>query len=116
MHAVCHKRRAHVFSCDRDTKTDAFNCHLCVYITSNLNTMDEHYNEKHGVINCKKCEFSAEDRAIMKTHMETHTGSIIFTCNICEFESTRKSMLEEHMETKHSNNKKSPTRNKSQMQ
>ena len=99
-----HKRRVHVFSCERDIETEQFNCHLCDLKMSDLSTMDKHYTEKHGILNCEKCNFSAEDLVVMKTHMAKHTGSIIFTCEICEFESTRKILLENHMKTKHSRN------------
>ena len=58
---------------------------------------------KHGVIQCEKCEYGALDADILRKHMMTHTGNIIFTCYICEFEATNQSILEEHMESKHIN-------------
>ena len=55
--------------------------------------MEDHKFRKHGIINCDKCEYSAEDSDIMKKHKMKHTGRILFTCNICEFETSKQSMF-----------------------
>ena len=68
--------------------------------------MDEHCVQEHGFINCEKCDYTAEDKDLMKKHMTKHTGGRIFTCNYCVFEATKQSILEDHMETKHA--KKEP--------
>ena len=67
--------------------------------------MDNHGSSKHGIVDCDKCEYRAEDFDIMKKHKMKHTGRIVFTCNICEFESSKQSMLVEHKESKHRNSK-----------
>ena len=82
-----------------------YSCYLCQYETRNSREMDDHGASEHGIINCDKCEYRAEDFDIMKKHKLKHTGRILFTCNICEFESSKQSMLAEHKESKHSNPK-----------
>jgi hypothetical protein len=62
-------------------------------------------------LKCEKCEYKAEDRGIMRKHLETHTGRNILPCGICEFESRKKSTLDKHINLKHG--KKSVTDNNS---
>ena len=83
----------------------AYSCYLCKYETRSSREMDNHGSSKHGIIDCDKCEYRAEDFDIMKKHKMKHTGRIVFTCNICEFESSKQSMLVEHKESKHRNSK-----------
>ena len=52
-----------------------------------------HGEEIHGFVYCQKCEYTAEDKSIMKQHMKRHTGDIPFVCNVCEFEATKQSVL-----------------------
>ena len=82
----------------------ALKCGFCDYTVTDKKSLDDHGYQKHGLINCEKCEYGALDEDIMKKHMMTHTGRIVFMCNICEFETTRQSMLENHMESKHPKN------------
>ena len=63
--------------------------------------LKNHEVEKHGMVYCEKCDYSALDQEIMKKHMTTHTGRILFQCGKCEYESTRQALFDEHMETKH---------------
>ena len=56
---------------------------------------------EHGILVCQKCDYRAEDRSLMRKHMETHTGTSLLPCRICEFETTKKATLDEHIEIKH---------------
>ena len=80
-----------------------YECHLdlCKFIASHQKALDEHGIKEHGILKCIKCEYTAEDQDILKNHMKTHTGRIIFTCTVCEFEATREILLENHKEMKH---------------
>ena len=60
--------------------------------------MDDHCVVQHGIMVCEKCEYRAEDKGIMESHMKYHTGKTVHTCFICEFEATRQSILEDHMD------------------
>ena len=62
--------------------------------------MDDHCVVQHGIMVCEKCEYRAEDKGIMESHMKYHTGKTVHTCFIYEFEATRQSILEDHMEMK----------------
>ena len=76
-------------------------CGFCDYTSEDQKNVNEHAYQSHGLITCEKCEYGALDADIMKKHMKTHTGRIIFTCRVCEFEATRQGMLDDHMESKH---------------
>ena len=76
-------------------------CYLCKYETYDQSKLDDHGFSKHGIIQCDKCEYRAEDNDILKKHKMKHTGSILFSCGVCEFESSKQSMLVDHKESKH---------------
>jgi hypothetical protein len=75
---------------------------MCDYVTNNTAQINEHAFLVHGIVKCERCDYSAEDKDIMKAHMKRHTGRIIFQCGKCEFEATRQSLLENHIEARHS--------------
>ena len=85
---------------NQEDSNKSFICHLCNYEAIGMENMDS----VHGFLNCERCQFTAEDKQIMKKHMTKHTGGIIYTCYVCEFESTRQAMLDDHKETKQTNN------------
>ena len=85
-----------------DKKSDMKTCHLCSFEATSDIELDDHRAQQHGIINCDKCDYGAEDLGIMRKHKMEHTGTILFTCNICEFESSKQSILVDHKESKHS--------------
>ena len=74
----------------------AFKCHLCDYGANETKKMDAHGLNEHGILVCQMCDYTAEDRDIMRKHMETHTGRSILPCRICEFEARKKATLDEY--------------------
>jgi hypothetical protein len=74
---------------------------LCDYQSNDTKAIDEHGKDQHGVFKCEKCDYTAEDNAIMKKHMGTHTGRNILPCGVCEFETTRRATLDDHLNAKH---------------
>ena len=83
--------------------TDMLMCYLCLYETTEVSQMDDHGFHKHGILNCDKCDYTAEDSDIMTKHKINNTGRILFSCGICEFEASKQCMLENHKESKHAN-------------
>ena len=79
-----------------------FKCHLCDYRSNETRKIDTHGLIDHGILTCGRCDYRAEDRQIMRKHMETHTGRNILPCGICEFETRKKATLDKHMNSKHS--------------
>ena len=63
--------------------------------------LNDHEVDKHGMLNCDKCDYSALDKGIMKKHKTQHTGIFLFQCGKCEFEATKQAMLDNHHELKH---------------
>ena len=79
----------------------SFKCHLCPFETNDSNSIDSHGVKHHGIQQCDRCDYRAEDKELMKIHMETHTGLNILPCGVCEFETTIRRTLSDHMSTKH---------------
>lgn len=84
----------------KQKEIEKMSCYLCDYKTHELSKLDDHSFRKHGIIQCDKCEYKAEDNDILKKHKIKHTGRILFSCGICEFESSKQSMLVDHTESK----------------
>ena len=101
-----HMKIKHQQTQQNEPEVFKFACHLCDYETNDTKDVDAHGILVHGILACDKCEYQAEDRDLMRRHMETHTGRNILPCGICEFESTKKATLNEHVKSKH-NPKKS---------
>ena len=86
MHETCKRKKCEEFT---------FKCHLCDYGSNETRNIDAHGLIEHGILKCERCDYRAEDRDIMRKHMETHSGQYILPCGICEFETTKKATLDE---------------------
>ena len=101
IHNVINSNKSLVDLNNVEACNEVVHCYLCEHTTNDEKSMKLHSKDVHGIVDCKKCDYSAEDQDILNNHMKKHTGRIIFTCSICEFEATREFLLENHMEMKH---------------
>ena len=76
-------------------------CCFCEFETLDGIELNNHEANKHRMINCDKCEYSALDEGIMKKHKEQHTGMFLIQCGKCEFEARKQATLDAHHEMKH---------------
>ena len=73
-------------------------CYKYDYETDGPTKLEVHALLLHGIVDCNKCEYAAEDFDIINEHMKKHTGSKKFQCGKCEFEATRQALLDNHIE------------------
>ena len=76
-------------------------CHKCDYEADESMKIDTHGMIYHGTLKSRKCVYQAEDRDIMRKHMERHTGNHNYNCGQFEFEATKQYLLKDHMAKKH---------------
>ena len=76
-------------------------CCFCDFETPDGIELNNHEVDKHGMINCEKCDYSALEESIMEKHKKQHTGGFLLQCGQCEFEARKQATLEAHHESKH---------------
>ena len=82
-------------------KKESLSCYKCDYETDGPKKLEVHALLLHGIVQCDKCGYGAEDFDILNEHMKKHTGRMIFQCRKCEFEATRQAILDNLIAVKH---------------
>ena len=59
-------------------KKESLSCYKSNYETDGPSKLEVHALLLHGIVQCDKCEYAAEDFDILNEHMKKHTGRIIF--------------------------------------
>ena len=80
-----------------------YHCEHCEFKASSTFVLGVHRNSVHGRLNqCKYCDFSTENRSIIKNHMEKcKTSKESFFCKYCDKRFTFEKCMTNHIQYQH---------------
>ncbi|XP_033755409.1 GDNF-inducible zinc finger protein 1-like [Pecten maximus] len=82
-----------------------YKCDKCDFSTPRLKVLTNHHrNHLHEDNKCSFCDFQADDKQILKEHLEKHSGQYPYFCQFCETKFKTKTQLNIHL-PKHLDNK-----------
>ncbi|XP_060080372.1 zinc finger protein 415-like [Ylistrum balloti] len=82
-----------------------YKCDKCDFTTPRLKVLTNHHrNHLHEANKCSFCDFQADDKQILKEHLEKHSGQYPYFCQFCETKFKTKTQLNIHL-PKHLDNK-----------
>lgn len=66
--------------------SDKYTCNLCGKTAPNKDALQKHQRYSHytdRIHQCSVCEKSFKKALLLKEHMTTHTGEVLYTCPYC---------------------------------
>ncbi|OWF37938.1 zinc finger protein-like [Mizuhopecten yessoensis] len=75
-----------------------YKCDKCDFSSPRLKVLTNHHrNHLHEDNKCSFCDFQADDKQVLKVHLEKHSGQYPYFCQFCETKFKTKTQLNIHL-------------------